>query len=471
MSREHPVDDMAACPCNSGKRFGACHGHYFKYVDLLSPTPNRLNFLAQNGILREALPQGEKRRFGYGRPLETWQQGNTRFVRVNGKAYASKNWRTFTDFLFSFLTIALGRDWWTTERSKLLHQQHPILRQFKLFTDAQRASTPDQRGLYSVSPSGPMMALVALAYDLYLCAHNEQIPPQLVERLKNPFGYEGALYEAHVIGIFARAGYRIEFEDEGDVGRSHCEFTAINKGTGKRFSVEAKAVSSRSGRAGDSAHPPRFRGKLHDALKKHADHERMVFIELNRAIRRDSSGSPEWGNELFAQMSAAENDLTVESQPAPCAFVYVTNRPFLIGEGNTTAHYEVGGWGFKIPEFPPERLGRVLDMHRARMKHLEAYQVFRAMQQLQTIPPSFTRDPFVLLMQALEVESERGPGPWHPLDAFDFLFHTYHRSSRENLVGWLSDYHEAEHLAKLSQLELAEVYCAGMVPAIINPGR
>ncbi len=58
-----------------------------------------------------------------------------------------------------------------------------------------------------------MLSFLGLAYDLYLCAHNEEIPSELMRRLKDPSQFEGALYEAFVISIFARAGFQIEFED------------------------------------------------------------------------------------------------------------------------------------------------------------------------------------------------------------------------------------------------------------------
>jgi hypothetical protein len=76
--------------------------------------------------------------------------------------------------------------------------------------------------------------------------------------LRNPQTFEGAIYEARVIGSLARAGFHIELEDETDSDRSHCELTATHKDTGRKFSVEAKAVTSVSSRSGASAEPPRI---------------------------------------------------------------------------------------------------------------------------------------------------------------------------------------------------------------------
>jgi hypothetical protein len=104
-----------------------------------------------------------------------------------------------------------------------------------------------------------------------------------------PRTFEGALYEAYVIGSLAKAGFEIELEDESDSTRSHCELTATHKDTKRKFSVEAKAFTSASSRAGASLAPPRIRGKLFDALRKQADYERLIFIELNRV----ELGTPE----------------------------------------------------------------------------------------------------------------------------------------------------------------------------------
>ena len=159
-------------------------------------------------------------------------------------------------------------------------------------------------GLVNLHPTGPMLSLIGLAYDLYGCAHNEEIPAELIRRLKDPAQFEGALYEGFVIGLFARAGFGIEFEDERDVSRSHCEFTVTNRGTGLKFSVEAKAVTSRSTRAGTSASRPPIRGKLHDALKKIAHYPRVVFIEVNRSIKGE--GPPAWLPSFYDQIIKAE---------------------------------------------------------------------------------------------------------------------------------------------------------------------
>ncbi|MGX9143481.1 hypothetical protein [Mesorhizobium sp. 128a] len=449
-----------ACECGSGRTYRECHEHYFKHLDLLSPAAEGLSRVVGNSDFNAAVAVSQKREYGYGKLPESWVRDGDRHVRVKDITYKSPYWRTFNDFLFSFLEISFGRDWWQLERSKPFENRHPIAQQFSQFEEAEQSSSRGRTGLFSVEPTGPMAALLSLAYDLYLCAHNETIPKLLLERLKSPQHYEGALYEAHVIGIFARAGFVIAFEDETDSRQSHCEFIATNKGTGRKFSVEAKAVTSRSARAGTSAEPPRFRGKLYDALLKHADHPRMVFIEINRAISAKDS-IPEWAPHFVEQVRQAEYDMMVGDAPASPAYLYVTNRPLLVGGSKAKVGYEVGSAGFKIADFPPERLRGIINMQRARMLHIEAYQVFQAMQQLSSIPNYFPEDPFVSFLRNVHSE-KKSSGFRHPLDAFDFLFRTYHRTDKELLINWMSDHVPVRELIGLNQLQLAELYCAGM---------
>lgn len=456
-----PVDNDAPCPCRSGRLYHQCHGHYLNYIDLLSGASRPLEDLMRNGSPRDLLATTVRRSQGYGRAIESWTDGNIRSVRINNTVLTSENWKTFPDFLMGHTVYCFGREWWSEELSKSDLERHPVVAQAELIRATTNQGQLDHNGLVTFQPTGPMLSFLGLAYDLYLCAHNEEIPSELMRRLKDPSQFEGALYEAFVIGLFARAGFAIEFEDERDVSRRHCEFTAINRGTGFKFSVEAKAVSSKSMRAGRSNLQPPIKSKLHDALKKAADHPRVVFIEVNRSI--DGSSRPTWTNSCLEQIDEAERTLTVDKLPAPPAYVFVTNRPLMIeGTGPDGEHFEAAYTGFKIDDFPPERAPDMLQLHRARMRHIEAYQLLQAIQSLTAIPTSFSSDPLVMLFKGLEREKAQGPIRRHPLELFDFVFGVYGKASRENLIAWLSNHHPSESLVGLSQIELAEIYAAGI---------
>ena len=197
------------------------------------------------------------------------------------------------------------------------------------------------------------------------------------------------MYEAYVIGNLAKAGFHIELEDESNSTRSHCELTATHKGTGRRFSVEAKAVASTSTRAGASAAPPRIRGKLYDALRKQADHERLIFIEINRKELGTLAQIPDWVQQIDAELAQAEKELTVEGQAAPPAYVFVTNRGF-IHALDSESWSEVGlACGYKIDDFA-SRTGRsILDLALARERHVEMHWLRKAIQTHNVIPNRF----------------------------------------------------------------------------------
>jgi hypothetical protein len=188
----------------------------------------------------------------------------------------------------------------------------------------------------------------------------------------------------------AKAGFRIRFEDESDSTRSHCEFTATHAETGRKFSVEAKAVTSASSRAGASAAPPRIRGKLFDALCKRADHERIIFSELNRTNLSMTGGMPDWAHDIDTELAQAEKDLTVDGAPAPAAYVFVTNRGF-VHALDSVQWTEVGfACGFKISDFASRTGARtVLDLAKARERHVEMHWLRKALNTHRAIPDTF----------------------------------------------------------------------------------
>ena len=61
-------------------------------------------------------------------------------------------------------------------------------------------------------------------------------------KLNDKGNFYGALYETYVAAHFIKAGFELEFENELDGSTTHCEFTATHKETGRKFSVEAKVI-------------------------------------------------------------------------------------------------------------------------------------------------------------------------------------------------------------------------------------
>src|ERR1044072_5207548 len=522
----------APCPCGSGKKYKRCCGNVTDTSHASAePSAEAIARMQLELARREAREHQRRLMQGLGRPIISFEDHGFRIVCVGKQVRWSKAWRTFPDFLFDYIKTVLTPEWGNAELKKPEAERHPLLRWYHKVCTFQRAHPTRPDGIYEAEMTGAVRAYLGLAYDLYLCGHNAELPELLLKRLRNPQTFEGALYEVHVIGNLAKAGFHIELEDETDSTRSHCELTATHKDTGRKFSVEAKAIASTNPRAGASADPPKIRGKLYDALCKQADHERMIFIELNRAGSGLAGEAPDWGRQLEAKTEKAEKELTVVGQPAPPAYVLVTNRGF-IHALDSTAFTEVGlACGFKIPDFASRTGARsILDLVNAREKHKELHWLRKALRTHGMIPNTFDdrlpkenvagdvprmmigstypiphargeeapgglTDASVLeperkvygtyrlhdgrhvlcatpLTDAEVAAYNRSPDTFfgvikivsgevtEPLDYYDFLWESYSRSTREKLLEFTVGWPDAERLSALSQIELAQAYCA-----------
>jgi hypothetical protein len=354
------------------------------------PSPDAVARMQLEYARREAREHQRRLMQGLGRPIISFENHGYRVVCVGKEVRWSKTWRTFPDFLFDYIKHVLTPEWGNAELKKPEVERHPLIRWYQKVCLFQQAQLARADGIYEAEMTGAVRAYLGLAYDLYLCAHNAELPEILLKRLRNPQTFEGALCEAHVVGSLARVGFRIELEDESDSSRSHCELTATHGDTRRKFSVEVKAVASTNLRAGASAESPKIRNLLYKALCKRADYERMIFIELNRAGTGLSGKVPDWARHVDAELEQAEKDLTVGGQPAPPAYVFVTNQGAVHALDSTT-FLEVGlACGYKIPDFASRiPAPSILTLVDAREKHKELHWLRKAMQSHSAIPNTF----------------------------------------------------------------------------------
>jgi hypothetical protein len=381
-----------SCPCGSGRKYKRCCGAIGNSgAAQTGPSAEGLQRLNLEMIRQDAKEHRRRLMQGLGRPIISFESNGFRLVAVGNEIRWSKRWVTFADFLFDFIKAKLTPEWGNGELAKPEAERHPLLGWYRRVCEWQRAhSATMQGGVYSASMTGVVRAYLGLAYDLYLAAHNAELPALLLKRLRNARTFEGAFYEAFVIGSFAKAGFAIEFEDEEDSTTTHCEFTATHQITGRKFSVEAKAVASSPGRSGASVRPAKVRDPLYKALRKTAPHPRIVFIELNRAQTILASGEPDWVSQIDQDLAQAEAELTIDGQPAPPAYVFITNRAFMQALDDLDCG-EVGiGHGFKIMEFPQGRgCKSFLEAVDARERHQEPHWLLKAMETRTVIPSTF----------------------------------------------------------------------------------
>jgi len=323
---------------------------------------------------------------GLGRPIITCEMDDGyRMVAVSNKVYYSKSWKTFADFLRHFLFDTFEKDWFLAESKKPSKDKHPLIIWIEKTRDFSKKAQTDHTGIYSTHPIGAMRSFINLAYDLYLCAHNWKLPDVLIKRLKKPDLFEGAIYETFVIGCFAKAGFEIEFEDESKGTKKHCEFIAKHVHSGKRFCVEAKAIQGESVAKHNGL--IKLHRKISHALKKDAEHPRVVFIELSQPSAVDEKGQPAWVKAALSEIEKAEND---QRHDLPPAFLFLTNRPYIHNLDAKAENEVFCSTGFKIFDFPPGRDGMTFaDTIHARDKHSEIYDLMMAMNTHTNIPSFF----------------------------------------------------------------------------------
>lgn len=130
--------------------------------------------------LKKALPYIERKRKEYlenqrlhknlygkvKEPITVDFNGN-RIVAVNNQIYYSSTWKTFPDFLNSYMPGILGKEWGENELSKPLEQRHQILKWYDALCRYEALQKADEDGIYRAEPCGAATCWYRLAYDLY----------------------------------------------------------------------------------------------------------------------------------------------------------------------------------------------------------------------------------------------------------------------------------------------------------------
>jgi hypothetical protein len=324
---------------------------------------------------------------GLGRPIISVEHLGYRFVAVRNRLYYSKNWKTFTDFLGDYIKTTLGGEWGNAEIKKPLEKRHPILQWYHHICILQKSVVQKPGEIYSAPVTGAVSAYYGLAYNLYLIAHNvHDIESRLIERLKNPESFQGALYETRVAAELIKAGFELEYEDEDDRSTTHCEFTATYVRTQKRFSVEAKSRLPASRGKGKLL---RARRQLYRALEKEAKFQRLVFIDINRPFGVTREEIAPVFDRAVAIIKRSE-DMLIHGQPAPPAYVCLTNYP---DQYSLDVPNVLGAGlflGYKISDFGyGTKFESIRAAVRAREKHVEIFDLEKSMIDHTFLPSTF----------------------------------------------------------------------------------
>ncbi|WP_020566331.1 YecA family protein [Trinickia symbiotica] len=375
------------CFCGSGRKFKYCHG---------GPQYELPNLAASARLEREIIAEG-KRQFerhkaremqrqkqqGLGRAIISTEIKGFRFVAVGNRVCWGK-WKSFTDFLSEYMKATMGGDWGNAELAKPLEDRHPLMQWYDKICLLQRAHVKQPGETFSTPKTGAVSAYYRLAYNLYLIAHNvKDIQTRLIARLKNNGNFQGAYYETQVAAWLINAGFELEFENEQDTATTHCEFTATYTSTGDKYSVEAK---SRETRPGGSARIP-VGNQLRKALVKRANHKRLVFIDLNKALHTpEALGRTVERAESI--LKSSEN-MEIDGVPAPPAYVCITNMNDQHALDEQSLLTMASFTGFKINDFTRVEFPSLREAARARERHWPMMQLLKSIERHCEIPQTF----------------------------------------------------------------------------------
>lgn len=381
--RRNKIGRNDPCPCGSGKKYKKCHGVSAAQPKALERGSTSEITNRQKSEQQKALEIQRQKQQGLGKPIISTEFKGNRFIAVGNRLHWSDKWKTFHDFLGGYLKFCLGKEWWFKELNKDPEQRHPILTWSQLVWEYTTKHSQIGDKIHTAPMTGALEAYYGLAYSLYLLEHNVELQSKLISRLKNRDQFSGAYYETSVASAIIKAGFDLVLEDETDISTSHCEFTATYRETGKKFSIEAKA------RHGIHS-SPRVGYQLYRALRKRADHQRVVFIELNVPDKASDQELMRFVQELSAHLRELEVRLKINGNPAPEAYVFLTNFPYQYSLESTEFRFFVLAEGFKIPEF---NFGLVLpnirEALKIRKKHYEMYQLIKSFHEYSGIPSTF----------------------------------------------------------------------------------
>ena len=385
------------CPCGGGKKFKHCHGKFSEGGELPFPRDDVFQVKLQELEADDAQRQKQQ---GLGKPIISTDFQGQRVVAVGNRVYHSPRWKTFHDFLREYVFMVLGKEWTEEQREKPPSNRHQIIRWFDQAMSDARKMAVEKNGLFSGPMTGAQRAFLNLAYNLYLIAHHsepehaKQILDSFVWRLKSARtdDFVGKLFETYASAAFLKAGFTIDYENEKDGTDSHVEFSATHPETGRKFSVEVKARNRTIGVDGpmDEAKRLRVGQKLVKALRKSANHERIVFIEVNVPDIVGSDYSGTWVESALEQIKESEHFLDSSSQHYPPAYVVVTNHAYHNNLEASDIGLQAIADGYRISDFGPRaqisRFGEYLENLE---RHKEMLALFDSLKEHSHIPVTF----------------------------------------------------------------------------------
>ena len=279
-------------------------------------------------------------KFGEVRPAIHADYRGYKVVAVGNEVHWSKHWRTFPDSLQDYIKSVVTPEWGKAELAKPFDDRHQIMKWYDAMCRYQQKQKPGPDGLYGTIPNGLWRAYLLLSHDLYTLRHHSALQTAVVARLKHKDQFQGARHELFAAATCIRAGYDIEYEDEGDNSRRHPELIAKHRATGQQIAVEAKS-RHRPGVLGFAG--PRqptepvlagIERLLTDALAKPASYPYVIFFDLNLPPSEGHLFTKPWCKEVLDSTTeiadqSGEND--------PFSLIVFSSFPDHYGEDDSPA--------------------------------------------------------------------------------------------------------------------------------------
>jgi hypothetical protein len=334
---------------------------------------------------------------GRGRPIISVKTNEHQVVAVGNQLHFSKTWKTFIDFLGHYIKLKMTPEWGNAEIAKPLEERHTIMQWYDAVCRVQAKSITKPGEPAQMEIIGVLACYYGLAYALYLIEHNVELQSRMISRLKDRSNFQGAYYELMVARVLIAAGFELTLEDEVDRSSQHCEFAAISKDTGQKFWIEAKmrSVTGLLGKndtdgvdAKTAENPISHLVKhLHAALRKPADDQRMIFIDLNAEMGAHLSDEnrPAFVDAVNRRLLKYEKE-TLE--PGKTAYVFVTNMTFHRDLLSPAQMVSIPS-GMGIPDFNRTGHMKLSEIYRRDKKHADALRVGESMEKLLSFPTTF----------------------------------------------------------------------------------
>lgn len=295
------------CPCGSQIKFKKCCLNkpktplpkaiasapvgYKVQMKHVGPPPEVIAQALEKFRRTDQARQEWTKRYGHVRPCISADNWGKKFIAAGRRVLYSEKWKFIPDFLLDYVPGLFGKEWWDAEVTKPQEQRHQVFQWRTGCLSHRAAAQPDANGKRTVKLDGNSAAYLSLAFNLFAIEDNGRLDDVLLQRLKHPDQFQGAWHEVFVEATCLRAGFAIEREDEHDPATRHAEFTATQKATGERFSVEAKS-KHRPGVLGFAGAPQpdeklslKFTSLINDAIAKNPQYPLVIFLDTNLPFR------------------------------------------------------------------------------------------------------------------------------------------------------------------------------------------